>query len=77
MDQVDSLVPIASEVIRNFQVEQMAARDALILGQAHQQCTYNQGRTVIEFSKSDLVVLNVDSLDLLHAESGQGRKQAV
>ena len=73
-DNLDSLVPSTTELLERFQAERSAARDALVLGQAHQQRAYNKGRLIDEFEEGDLVVLNVDSLELLRSESGRGRK---
>ena len=68
------LVPEASALVEGFEAEWAAARDALAVGQAHQQRAYNNGRLITEFEEGDKVVLNVDSLELLRAVSGRGRK---
>lgn len=68
------LVPDATALVEGFEAEWSAARDALTLGQAHQQRAYNHGRLIDEFEEGDKVVLNVNSLELLRAESGRGRK---
>ena len=49
-------------------------RDAILLSQAYQQKAYNKGRLMHEFNEGDLVVLNVDSLELLRNQKGRGRK---
>lgn len=72
--KVDSLHPEAANLVEEFQASRSEARDALILAQAHQQRAYNHGRLIKEFEVGDKVVLNVDSLELLRAVKGRGRK---
>lgn len=73
-DNLDSLHPDAANLVAALQAARTEARDALILAQAHQQRAYNQGRLIQEFEVGDKVVLNVDSLELLRAVKGRGRK---
>ena len=73
-DRLESLHPEATNLVAELQAARSEARDALILAQAHQQRAYNQGRLIKEFEVGDKVVLNVDSLELLRAVKGRGRK---
>lgn len=73
-DNLDSLHPEATNLVAELQAARAEARDALILAQAHQQRAYNQGRLIKQFEVGDKVVLNVDSLELLRAVKGRGRK---
>ena len=73
-DNLDSLHPDATHLVSELQAARSEARDALILAQAHQQRAYNQGRLIREFEVGEKVVLNVDSLELLRAVKGRGRK---
>ena len=73
-DNLDSIHPDATHLVSELQAARGEARDALILAQAHQQRAYNQGRLIREFEVGEKVVLNVDSLELLRAIKGRGRK---
>lgn len=71
---LNSLHPDATDLAEAFRASRNEARDALVLAQAYQKKAYNNGRLMHEFQEGDLVVLNVDSLELLRAEKGRGRK---
>ena len=70
----DILHPGTADLAERFLAARSEARDAMLLSQAYQQRAYNKGRLIQEFNEGDLVVLNVDSLELMRMEKGRGRK---
>ena len=69
---------VESETAYNFLIEfetyRSQACQALQFAQVAQQSDYNQGRLHREFETGDQVLINPHSLQLLHAETGKGKK---
>ena len=66
----------AVELAESFQAMWSQAQDALVVGQAYQQRSYNRGRLAKEFEEGDLVLVNLHSLHLLREDKGLGKKFA-
>ena len=66
--------PNVAELAGRFEANQRIAREALLLSQVHQKRSYNKGQLDQEFEVGDQVVLNAHSLELLHTETGWGKK---
>lgn len=68
---------IESESAEHFSEEMLAARgkakDAIKLGQVHQQKSYNQGRRFTQYDPGNQVLINLKSLDLMRKD-GKGKK---
>jgi hypothetical protein len=64
----------AASFLDNFEAYRSQARESLQFAHVTQRRNYNKGRLTFEFDSGDLVLLNPHSLNLLHAESGRGKK---
>lgn len=64
----------AEEFLSEMSAHRIRAKDSLVLAQATQQRFYNKGRTTLELTNGDLVLLNLKTLRIHNAESSLGKK---
>jgi hypothetical protein len=57
-----------------FRATRAQAQDALVLAQAFQRRSYNNGRLLKEFAVGDQVIINIHALKLLRNLEGVGKK---